>query len=43
MKRNMGSVDRLVRAFAIAPVLIVLSVTVFGVGSVLVSWKVEAP
>lgn len=35
MKRNMGSVDRLFRAFVIAPVLIVLSVTVFGVGSVL--------
>jgi hypothetical protein len=33
MKRNMGSVDRLVRAFVVAPVLIVLSVTVFGVGS----------
>jgi hypothetical protein len=35
MKRNMGSFDRLVRAFVIAPVLIVLSVTLFGVGSVL--------
>jgi hypothetical protein len=33
MKRNMGRVDRLVRAFVVAPVLIVLSVTVFGVGS----------
>jgi Protein of unknown function (DUF2892) len=35
MKRNMGSVDRLLRAFVVAPVLIVLSVAVFGVGSVL--------
>lgn len=35
MKRNMGSVDRLVRAFVVAPVLIVLSVMVFDVGSVL--------
>lgn len=35
MKQNMGSVDRLLRALVIAPVLIVLSVTVFGVGSVL--------
>lgn len=35
MKRNMGTVDRLLRAFAVAPVLIVLSVVVFGVGSVL--------
>lgn len=35
MMRNMGSVDRLVRAFVVAPVLIVLSVTVFGIGSVL--------
>ena len=35
MKRNMGTVDRLVRAFVIAPVLILLSVVVFGVGSVL--------
>jgi hypothetical protein len=35
MKHNMGSVDRLFRAFVVAPVLIVLSVVVFGVGSVL--------
>lgn len=35
MKRNMGSVDRLVRAFVVAPVLTVLSVMVFGIGSVL--------
>jgi hypothetical protein len=35
MWRNMGSVDRLFRAFVIGPVLIVLSVAVFGVGSVL--------
>jgi hypothetical protein len=34
MKRNMGSVDRLVRGFVIGPVLIVLSVAVFDVGSV---------
>ena len=35
MKQNMGTVDRLLRTFVIAPVLIVLSVVVFGVGSVL--------
>lgn len=35
VKRNMGSVDRLLRAFVVAPVLIVLSVSVFGVGSAL--------
>ena len=35
MKRNMGTVDRLLRAFVVGPVLIVLSVVVFGVGSVL--------
>ena len=35
MKQNMGTVDRLLRAFVIAPVLILLSVLVFGVGSVL--------
>jgi DUF2892 family protein len=35
MRSNMGSVDRLLRAFIIAPVLIVLAVTVFGAGSVL--------
>ena len=34
MKQNMGTVDRLLRAFVIAPVLTVLSVIVFGVGSV---------
>lgn len=34
MKRNMGTVDRLLRALVIAPVLIVLSVVVFGVGTV---------
>lgn len=35
MKRNMGGVDRGLRAFVVAPILIVLSVVVFGVGSVL--------
>jgi hypothetical protein len=35
MKRNMGPVDRLLRAFVVGPALIVLSVTVFDVGSVL--------
>jgi hypothetical protein len=35
MKRNMGVVDRLFRVFVVAPVLIVLSVVVFGAGSVL--------
>lgn len=35
MKRNMGRVDRLLRAFVIAPVLIVLSASVFGIGTVL--------
>ena len=35
MNGNMGTVDRLLRAFVIAPVLIVLSVVVFGVGTVL--------
>ena len=35
MRRNMGRVDRLLRAFVIAPVLIVLSASVFGVGTVL--------
>lgn len=35
MKCNMGPVDRLLRAFVIGPVLIVLSLTVFDVGSVL--------
>ena len=35
MKRNMGRVDRLLRAFVVAPVLIVLSASLFGVGSVL--------
>jgi hypothetical protein len=35
MKRNMGSIDRLSRAFVVAPVLIVLGVAVFGIGSVL--------
>ena len=34
MKQNMGTVDRLLRAFVIAPGLIVLSVVVFGVASV---------
>jgi hypothetical protein len=35
MKRNMGSVDRLLRAFVVAPLLIMLSVSVFGIASVL--------
>lgn len=35
MKRDMGSSDRLIRIGIVAPVLIVLSVAVFGVGSVL--------
>ena len=35
MKRSMGRVDRLLRAFVIAPVLIVLSASVFGIGTVL--------
>jgi hypothetical protein len=35
MKRNMGLVDRLLRGFVVGPVLIVLSVAVFGVGSLL--------
>lgn len=34
MKTNMGHVDRRVRAFLVAPVLIVLSLAVFGAGSV---------
>ena len=34
MKRNMGTVDRALRTFAVAPVAIVLSVAVFGIGSV---------
>jgi hypothetical protein len=35
MKRNMGYVDRLIRAFVVAPVLIGITLTAFGVGSVL--------
>ncbi len=35
MKRNMGTVDRALRKFAVAPVAIVLSLAVFGIGSVL--------
>ena len=35
MKRNMGTVDRALRTFAAAPVLIVFSLAVFGIGSVL--------
>lgn len=35
MRRNMGSSDRLLRTLVVAPVLVVLSVAVFGVGSVL--------
>lgn len=35
MRRNMGSIDRLLRALVVAPVLVVLSVGAFGVGSVL--------
>ena len=35
MKRNMGTVDRALRTFAAARVLIVLSLAVFGIGSVL--------
>ena len=35
MKRNMGLVDRLLRAVVVGPLLIVLSVAVFEVGSVL--------
>ncbi len=34
MKTNMGNVDRGVRAFLVAPVLIVLAFAVFGAGSV---------
>ena len=35
MKPNMGTVDRLLRAFVVAPVAIVLAITWFEVGSVL--------
>jgi DUF2892 family protein len=35
MKRNMGTLDRIVRTVVIAPVLVVLGVLVFEVGSVL--------
>lgn len=35
MRHNMGSIDRLLRAVVVAPVLVVLSVAAFGVGSVL--------
>jgi Inner membrane protein YgaP-like, transmembrane domain len=35
MKRNMGTVDRVLRAFLVGPLMIVLSVWVFGVASVL--------
>ena len=35
MKRNMGTVDRVLRTFVIGPLMIVLSVWVFGVASVL--------
>ena len=35
MKRNRGSLDRLLRVVVIAPALIVISFTLFGVGSVL--------
>ena len=34
MKRNMGTLDRLLRAFIAAPALTVLSLTVFGISSV---------
>lgn len=35
MKHNMGILDRVLRTFVVAPVLIVISLVVFGVGSVL--------
>ena len=35
MKRNMGTLDRLLRTVVVAPVLIVISLAVFGAGSVL--------
>ena len=35
MKRNMGTVDRALRTFAVAPTLIVLGLAVLGIGSVL--------
>ena len=35
MKRNMGAVDRLLRAFVVGPVAIVLAFTWFEVGTVL--------
>lgn len=35
MQRNVGGVDRLLRVLVVAPVLIVLSVSVFSIGSVL--------
>lgn len=35
MKRNMGTVDRVLRAVVVAPVLILVSFLVFGAGSAL--------
>lgn len=34
MKRNMGNLDRRIRAFVVAPILVVLALAVFGAGSV---------
>jgi hypothetical protein len=34
MKRNMGTLDRRIRAFVVAPILIALALAVFGAGSV---------
>lgn len=34
MKVNMGTTDRRIRAFVVAPILILLSLAVFGIGSV---------
>ncbi len=35
MKRNMGTLDRALRTFVVAPVAIVMGLAVFGIGSVL--------
>jgi hypothetical protein len=35
MKRNMGTLDRVLRTVVVAPVVIVISLAVFGAGSVL--------
>lgn len=34
MKRNMGNIDRAVRAFVVAPVLVIVALAGFGAGTV---------